>query len=570
MNNSKNFLLISLFFLGFLLYVEWQKDYAQPQSQAQGETVSIGDTAALNSGVNVPEDVPSPTTPISDGDVPSIEPLEPSNTSKAPALQKDAWIGDTERVETNDLILEFSRTGGTLVYAELKKYPVEKGATENIKLLQYHTQPYFAKNGLAGQPHNFAHNLLFDLSENPGRITEGRAQIVFTSQQPHGTLVKSYTLSADGYTIEVQQRLQNNTDQPWTVAEYHQIERSNPWASSQGSFNDSGRMSFKGAGFYDANEGYERVDFEDIRGSGGGSFAGAQSGWIAMVQHYFMTAAIPGKDNVRIETLYKAEKTTPYMVRYTAPAKSLPAHTERTFTSTLYIGPKLQDDLPQVAKGLELTVDYGMFTVIAKPLFWLLEKIHALVGNWGWAIVLLTVLIKALFFKLSESQYRSMARMRKLQPRLTTLKERYKDDRQKFNEEMMKLYQKEKVNPLGGCLPLLVQIPVFIALYWVLLESVELRQAPFILWLQDLSSPDPYYILPAINAAAMYMTQMLTPHPGMDPMQQKIMKFLPIAFSVLFAFFQSGLVLYWAVNSVLSLAQQWVITKRIENQEKPA
>jgi YidC/Oxa1 family membrane protein insertase len=200
-------------------------------------------------------------------------------------------------------------------------------------------------------------------------------------------------------------------------------------------------------------------------------------------------------------------------------------------------------------------------------LFWVLEKIHGWVGNWGWSIVLLTVLIKLLFFKLSEAQYKSMARMRKLQPRITTLKERYKDDKPKFNQEMMALYQKEKVNPLGGCLPILVQIPVFIALYWVLLESVELRQAPFILWLQDLSTPDPYFVLPAINAVAMILTQRLTPTPGMDPMQQKIMKFMPVAFSVLFAFFQSGLVLYWAVNSVLSLAQQWVITKRIEEQD---
>ena len=209
-----------------------------------------------------------------------------------------------------------------------------------------------------------------------------------------------------------------------------------------------------------------------------------------------------------------------------------------------------------------------MFTVISKPLFWVLNKIHSVVGNWGWSIIFLTILIKLLFFKLTEKQYNSMARMRKLQPRIKTLKERHKDNKQKFNEEMMGLYKKEKVNPMGGCLPMLVQIPVFIALYWVLQESVELRQAPFMLWLQNLSEPDPYFILPAINAAAMYMTQKLSPTPGMDPMQAKIMKFMPIGFSVMFAFFQSGLVLYWAVNSSLSLLQQWVITKRIDANDK--
>ena len=227
------------------------------------------------------------------------------------------------------------------------------------------------------------------------------------------------------------------------------------------------------------------------------------------------------------------------------------------------MGPKLQDQLPDVAPGLEHTVNYGIFSVFSKPLFWLLEKIHGFVGNWGWAIVLLTILIKLAFFKLTEAQYRSMARMRKLQPRIDQLKERYGDDRQRMSQAMMEMYKKEKVNPLGGCLPIVVQIPIFIALYWVLLESVELRQAPFILWIDNLSARDPYFVLPLLNAVFMIITQRLTPAAGMDPMQRKMMNMMPIVFSVMFAFFPAGLVLYWATNAGLSLAQQYYITRKI-------
>ena len=227
------------------------------------------------------------------------------------------------------------------------------------------------------------------------------------------------------------------------------------------------------------------------------------------------------------------------------------------------MGPKLQDQLPEVAPGLELTVNYGIFSVFSKPLFWLLEKIHGYVGNWGWAIVLLTILIKLAFFKLTEAQYRSMARMRKLQPRIDQLKERYGEDRQRMSQAMMEMYKKEKVNPLGGCLPILVQIPIFIALYWVLLESVELRQAPFILWIDNLSARDPYFVLPLLNAVFMIITQRLTPAAGMDPMQRKMMNMMPVVFSVMFAFFPAGLVLYWATNAGLSLAQQYYITRKI-------
>jgi YidC/Oxa1 family membrane protein insertase len=285
-------------------------------------------------------------------------------------------------------------------------------------------------------------------------------------------------------------------------------------------------------------------------------------GWAAMLQHYFVGAWVPPADETQ-RYYTRALKGERYVIGMIGPTLTAAPDSTVTAKSRLWVGPKLQHDMEAIAPGLELTVDYGKLTVIAKPIFWLLEKIHGVVGNWGWAIIILTLLIKLAFYKLSETSYKSMANMRKLAPRLKSLKERYGDDKQKLNQAMMDMYKKEKVNPLGGCLPVLVQIPVFIALYWVLLESVEMRQAPFALWIQNLSAPDPYFILPLIMGATMIIQQKLNPAP-MDPMQAKVMMILPIVFTVFFAFFPSGLVLYWVVNNTLSIAQQYVITKRVE------
>jgi YidC/Oxa1 family membrane protein insertase len=253
-----------------------------------------------------------------------------------------------------------------------------------------------------------------------------------------------------------------------------------------------------------------------------------------------------------------------------SPSSTVAPGAQTTFPSRLYVGPKLQETIGAIAPGLEYTVDYGLVTIFAQPLYWVMSKIHTLVGNWGWSIVLITVLLKLLMYPLSEAQFRSMAKMRAMQPRMQALKERYGEDRQKYNQAMMELYQKEKINPMGGCLPLLIQMPIFIALYWVLIESVELRHAPFVGWIQNLSDKDPYFILPLINAVTMIVTQRLSPTTGLDPMQQKLMQMMPIVFGVMFAFFPAGLVLYWAVNGLLSLAQQWVILRRVEGAKKPA
>ena len=557
MNNTKNIYLIAMMFLAFLLYVEWQKDYGQQavnpvtqERQQQNTLIPDTDEPVV---AKKQEDVPQLTQSLTSADTPQIA----VKSSKANIITE---------IETPLLKLKFSDKGAAVVYAELKQYPIAKGETENVVLFDNITNPYQTESGLISDGVNFSHNTVFTAVTSGGQLDSGAKELVFKAETAAGVVVKTYTINADSYAIAVKQNVSNNSSTDWLMTEYNQIKRSNPWLGKDAGFTDSGRYSFKGAAYFDSEDGYEKIDFDDIEEEAVKTKLGPDA-WVGMTQHYFFSALIPQADQVEVQTEYKNNSNMPYLIRYLTPQKEVKAGESESFESTLYVGPKLQKTLPEINKGLDLTVDYGVFTAIAKPLFWVLDKIHGLVGNWGWSIILLTVLIKLMFFKLSEAQYKSMAKMRKLQPRITTLKERYKDDKQKFNQEMMGLYQKEKVNPMGGCLPILVQIPVFIALYWVLLESVELRQAPFMLWLQDLSSPDPYFILPAINAAAMIMTQRLSPTPGMDPMQQKIMKFMPVAFSVMFAFFQSGLVLYWAVNSVLSLAQQWFITKRIEAQD---
>jgi YidC/Oxa1 family membrane protein insertase len=322
-----------------------------------------------------------------------------------------------------------------------------------------------------------------------------------------------------------------------------------------------GMNSYLGAAYSTPEARYEKIDFDTIQKR---NFENreAQGGWIAIIQHYFVSAWAPpqNQQNLYYVTTDSRDRN---VVAFAGPTSSVAPEGEATLSATLYMGPKVQDYLEQVAPNLKLTVDYGWLWFIANPLFWLLDKIHDIVGNWGWSIVLLTVLVKLVLFPLSAKAYKSMARMRKLGPEMQRLKEMYGDDRQKMSQEMMKFYQKEKINPLGGCLPILVQMPVFIALYWMLLESVELRHAPFIFWIQDLSVKDPYFILPILMGISMFVQQMLNPTPP-DPMQAKIMKMLPIIFTFFFLWFPAGLVIYWVVNNIISVAQQYFITRSIE------
>ena len=318
--------------------------------------------------------------------------------------------------------------------------------------------------------------------------------------------------------------------------------------------------TYTGGAIYTQENKYEKISFEKMEENA--LSLEVKGGWVAMLQHYFIGAWVPPTE----QTDHFYTNVLPgqrYVLGAYTPSVNLAAGGSHIFSSGFVAGPKLQHELEAIAPGLELTVDYGWLTVVAKPIFWLLGKIHGVLGNWGWSIIVLTLIIKLLFYKLSETSYKSMANMRKMTPRIQALKDRYGDDKQRLNQAMMEMYKKEKINPLGGCLPIVVQIPVFIALYWVLLESVELRQAPWIFWIKDLSIKDPFYVLPLIMGISMFIQQKLNPAPP-DPMQAKIMMSLPFVFTVFFAFFPSGLVLYWVTNNILSITQQWVITRKIE------
>ncbi|NND57894.1 MAG: membrane protein insertase YidC [Xanthomonadales bacterium] len=559
MGNLRPVLIIGLVFLGYMIWVQWQKDYGPaPQTQAP--------IAATQSDT---PDVPVSTS-AGTNDLP--QPLDsPGVGETAAGLPEPELAQSTKQlisVTTDVLEVKIDPAGGTVVSAVLIDYPIDLDVpAEKVNLLASQGNELFiAQSGLLSHQEAPNHTTPYRFDSTSFQLSEGASElrVPMTWAGESGLEVtKTFIFTPGSYEISVSHDVRNGAGQTWSGSRYDQLQRSVPGDRDAGGFTNPGRYSFFGVGFYNPEDKFEKIDFDDLADEPFKKTSG--SGWLAMVQHYFFAAWIPPAEE---EAAYSTQVITGqgwprYIAREVSPSRTVPAGGATSFSSRLYLGPKIQDELPDIAPGLEYTVNYGIFTVFSKPLFWLLEKIHDVVGNWGWAIVILTIFIKAAFFKLTEAQYRSTARMRKLQPRIEQLKERYGDDRQRMSQAMMELYKKEKVNPLGGCLPILVQIPIFIALYWVLLESVELRQAPFILWIDNLSVRDPYFILPLLNAAFMFATQRLTPMVGMDPLQQKMMQMMPLVFSVMFAFFPAGLVLYWATNAGLSLAQQYYITRKI-------
>jgi len=406
------------------------------------------------------------------------------------------------------------------------------------------------------------HYAQFTADQTEYRLADGQdaLEVRLHWSDPSGVkVIKSYTFRRGSFLVELNQRVENGGASDWQGSQYRQFQRTPPVKSN--SYFGGGVVTYTGAVISTPEQRYEKISFDDIAKKELNQ--SVKGGWIAMIQHYFLGAWVPNVGET--DDFYtKVVGGNRYVLGMRGAVQTVPAGATGDFRTRLYVGPKLPNVLEDVAPNLQLTVDYGMLTIIAEPLFWLLKVIHAILGNWGWAIIFLTILIKLAFYKLSETSYRSMANMRRLAPELSRLKELYGDDKQKMNQEMMGLYKKEKVNPLGGCLPILVQIPVFIALYWVLVESVQLRQAPFMLWINDMAIPDPYYVLPLIMGVTMFIQQKLSPAPP-DPVQAKVMMALPIVFTFMFLWFPAGLVLYWVVNNMLSIAQQWVITKRVES-----
>jgi len=464
------------------------------------------------------------------------------------------------KVHTDVLDIAIDTLGGNIVEAKLLKYPKELHQTTPVTLLSDQQESYYvATSGLvSSQEQNIGDKQAQYRAEKPSYTLqpgEKSLTVRLTSNQGKGIVVnKIFTFVRDKYAIGVNYSIDNKTAKSWNGKFYAQIKRSN-FATQHGMF---GFNTFTGAAVSSTDKPYEKLTFAHMEKEN--LSQQSQGGWVAMQQRYFLSAWVPNQ--TQTYDYYSSFANQIYTIGFTDNNISVAPGKELNIASTLYVGPEITENLKPLAKGLDLTIDYGWLWVISVILFWIMKKIYMVVGNWGWSIILVTVLIKAAFYKLSESSCRSMAKMKELAPKMQLIKERYGDDKQKMSQATMELYRKEKINPLGGCLPMLIQIPFFIALYYVLMGAVELRQAPFIFWIQDLSVRDPYYVLPILMGLGMLLQQKLTPS-SPDPVQAKMMLLIPIVFTVFFLSFPSGLVLYWLMNSALSILQQWHINKKI-------
>jgi len=551
MENIRLVLIVSLTAVLLLIYQAWIQDYGQVP---KGTAVTQSESPATPIGGATPE-------------VPVVPASSATLQSGAPALGTQAGQrqGELITVETDVLRVEISTRGGTISSAWLLNYPVSpEDQKDKVRLMKPEPPNFFVvQSGLIGPTAEAlpTHDALFSSEASYYRLGPDQETLVVDLNWTNDAGIKvrkRLKFTRGSYLLQTSQELVNGTGQALVAREYNQLQRTELQDPNASMF----ISTYTGAVYYSPADKYRKLAFGDMLKQK--LDRQVSDGWVAMIQHYFLAAWIPPRGVE--ETFYtNVLEGNRYIIGQFSPPVSLVAGASHTFTDQLFVGPKLPDALAVIAPGLELTVDYGWLTVIAQPIHWLLDKIYSVVGNWGWAIIVLTILIKLAFYKLSETSYKSMANMRQLTPRMAALKDRYGDDKERLNQAMMELYKTEKINPLGGCLPILVQIPVFIALYWVLLESVELRQAPFILWIDNLSAPDPYYVLPLIMGISMFVQSKLNPAPP-DPMQAKIMMSLPFIFTVFFAFFPSGLVLYWTVNNVLSIAQQWYITRNIEKE----
>ncbi|MGQ5487908.1 membrane protein insertase YidC [Thauera sp. ZXT1-4] len=520
----------------------------------------------------VAQQTPAGSASAQDGAVPTPTIGAATGQAAVPGEQGTAVAAAARAVVETDLLrAEVSSQGGDVVRLELKQHKASGAAEGNFVLLDDGSiHQYVAQSGLIGDGLP-THKTLFELSARELRLKDGDDALELRLQAPEQdgvAVTKVMRFTRGSYLIDVSYEIRNGSAHAIAPHAYFQITRDGNPAEQIEAF---GVNTFTGPAFFTEAAKFQKVSFEDITDSSAKFAKTANDGWVAMVQHYFVSAWLP-EQGVQREFFARALGNNLFSAGVILPVAEVEAGAVATVGTRLYAGPQEQDKLEAIAPGLDLVVDYGWLTVIAAPLFWVLSWFHSLTGNWGWAIILVTVAIKAVFFPLSAASYKSMAKMRVLGPRLQRMKEMYGNDKAKMQQEMMNLYRTEKINPLGGCLPILVQIPVFIALYWVLLGSVEMRHAPWLGWIQDLSAKDPYFILPIIMGASMLIQMKLNPTPP-DPIQAKVMMGMPIIFTFMFLWFPSGLVLYWVVNNILSIAQQWQITRMIESAKsagKPA
>ena len=560
-------LLIALAATGYLLVLAWNEDYG-PRSGADVQNTAppaLTDTPAT--GSDLPVDVPvDASAPAGDADVPDASLVgdapaaDSRDTADAPPepVSQERFL----QVTTNSLVVWVDLRGGDIVRVQLPGFPVSLEAPDvPITLLDKGAgRVYVAQSGLVGPDGvDQGERPLYRVASSEVSITDQPGEVVLEAQRGEINVRKVFRFDPDDYLVRVDYTVTNAGDQPAQMRLFAQLKHDGTSGQAESSFS-LGPQPYLGAALTTAEERYKKLEFDDLDEE---KFrASVQGGWIAMLQHYFLGAwaANPQDDN----NYYGQRRSDgTYQVGYTGPWATIAPGQSADFETRFYAGPKDQRRLEAIAANLNLTVDYGFLWWLAVPLFYLLDWLHGFVGNWGLSIIALTIVVKGLLYPLSAASLRSMAKMRKLAPQMKRLQERYADDRQKLSQEMMALYQKEKANPLGGCLPMLLQMPVFIALYWVLFESVELRQAPFFLWIHDLAAMDPFFVLPILMGASMYVQQLFNP-PMPDPMQARVMKMMPIMFTALFLFFPAGLVLYWLVNNVLTVAQQWYVNRRIE------
>ena len=545
--DTRRLILVLIFtFSSFMLWESWQK-YNQPKPAANAVAT---------------------TTPGSAAPTPSVS-LQPGSTgSAAPVVSAAAIapVGETFIVSTDLLKATISAQGGDLVELELLRYKEHGNKDKNFFLFEAKHQ-YMAQSGLIGEglPN---HRSIFKRVEGPTVLAEGanELKVRLEADATDGVKVaKILTFKRGSYLVDVAWEINNGSAKALAPHAYFQLQRNDVAPEGETMM----VSTFTGPAVYTDAEKYQKIAFGDIASDKAKFAKTADNGWLAMVQHYFVSAWVPKDKTPREYYMRKLEGGNSFQAGLIVPVAEIAPGAKGETSVSLYAGPQEQAALKELSPGLDLVVDYGWLTVVAAPIFWALQAIHGIVGNWGWAIIVLTVILKGIFFPLSAASYKSMAKMKLLTPRLTQLKERFGDDKQRLNQEMMKMYQTEKVNPLGGCLPILVQIPVFIALYWVLLGAVEMRDAPWTMWIHDLASPDPYFILPVIMIISMFVQTKLNPTPP-DPIQAKVMMAMPLIFGVMFLWFPAGLVLYWVVNNILSIAQQWQITRMIESGGKAA
>jgi YidC/Oxa1 family membrane protein insertase len=526
---------------------------------------------AVPATATTPAGVPKPTTALTAPSATTPPSAAPSGVPAAPTGMAPATGGETVTVKTDLLDVELNTLGGDIRRVTMKRVYSALDRSQALTLMETNPKHYYVtQSGLLGEGLP-THKTAYTAEANSYALgpSQETLEVRLRAREAGGAeVVKKYRFRRGSYVIDVAYEIANRTDKPLPAHAYFQFLRDGNPPSEQAAQTNAfaGVTTFTGPALYTEATKFEKVDFADINKGKQAHARKASDGWVGIIQHYFVSAWLP-KAGIEREYFTSKVGDNLYTAGVVVPVGSIAPGATATLEVPVYIGPQETEKLQKVAPGLDLVVDYGWLTIIAAPLFWLLKWIHGLVGNWGWAIIVLTILIKLVFYPLNAKAGRSMAQMKVLAPKMEKLKQLYGEDRQKLNQAMMELYRTEKINPLGGCLPIVVQIPVFIALYWVLLASIELRHAPWLGWIQDLSAPDPYFILPVIYAVSMFVQTKLNPQPA-DPVQAKVMLIMPIVFSVFFLFFPSGLVLYWVVQNLLSILQQWHINRTLAAEAK--